>query len=93
MTGRACRCAGRVRGERALRQRVHESGVQPAARREVWKFLLGFYPMGSSATERAALLAGKRAEYGRLKEQWRSISKAQAARCASCWLFAHTWLY
>jgi len=48
--------AGRVRGERALRQRVHESGVQPAARREVWKFLLGFYPMDSTASGRAALL-------------------------------------
>ena len=44
-----------MRGERALRQRVHESGVQPAARREVWKFLLGFYPMDSSATEVHAL--------------------------------------
>lgn len=74
--------AGRVVGERALRQRVFSSGIEPDVRREAWKFLLGLYPWDSTAAERAALLRAKQRQYGQLKAQWASILPQQAARCA-----------
>ena len=73
--------AGRVVGEAAARQRIFYGGVEPDARREVWKFLLGLYTMSSTAAERAIELADKRDAYARLKDQWTSISPAQRARC------------
>ena len=81
LNGRLHACAGRIVNERALRQRVFCSGVEPDVRREAWKFLLGFYPMDSTATERAALLRAQQRQYGQLKAQWTSITPQQAARC------------
>ena len=78
---RACMRAGRIVNERALRQRVFCSGVEPDVRREAWKFLLGLYPWDSTAAERAALLRAKQRQYGQLKAQWSSILPQQAARC------------
>ena len=72
--------AGRVADESALRQRVFHSGIEPGLRREAWKFLLGFYSFDSTFTQRAALRADKRVQYGRLKAQWTSIAPEQAAR-------------
>jgi len=39
-------------------------------RPEVWKFLLGLYPWGSSGDERKAIRRSKRDEYVRLKAKW-----------------------
>lgn len=72
--------AGKIVNERALRQRVFTSGVEPEVRREVWKFLLGLYPMDSTAAERAALMKQKQRHYGQLKAQWTSIMPEQAAK-------------
>ena len=69
--------------ERALRQRVFCSGVEPEVRREVWKWLLGLYPPDSTAADRAALLRAKQRQYGQLKAQWSSILPEQAARCGA----------
>jgi hypothetical protein len=66
--------------ERSLRQRVFTSGVEPEVRREVWKFLLGLYPMDSTAADRTVLLKLKRRQYGQLKAQWTSIMPQQAAK-------------
>ena len=76
--------------ERALRQRVFCSGVEPEVRREAWKFLLGLYPMDSTAGERAALLRTKQRQYGQLKAQWSSILPQQAARCGAAPLPGHS---
>ncbi|KAK9814540.1 hypothetical protein WJX72_007608 [[Myrmecia] bisecta] len=70
---------GRLVDEKGFRQRVFYSGVEPGLRREAWKFLLGFYPMDSTAKQRAALLDAKRREYEQLKAQWTTITDAQAA--------------
>lgn len=45
-------------------------GVDPTIRPEVWKFLLGLYPWGSSGDERKAIRRSKRDEYVRLKAKW-----------------------
>jgi hypothetical protein len=68
--------------EKALRARVFYSGCEPEVRREVWKFLLGLYPMDSSAAERAAILKEKKRAYASVKAQWTSICPDQAAMCA-----------
>ena len=72
--------AGRIVNEKALRQRVFYSGVANEIRKEVWKFLLGLYPMSSTAAERADILKQKRLHYGRIKAQWTSICPEQAAK-------------
>ena len=46
---------GRLVSEAAMRDRVAASGCEPSLRREVWKWLLGMYPRGSTAAQRAAL--------------------------------------
>ena len=74
--------AGRVVDEKALRKRVFQSGIEPGLRKEAWRFLLGFYAMDATHAERAAHRASKCKEYERLKAQWTTISKEQAARCA-----------
>ena len=72
--------AGRIVNEKALRQRVFYSGVANEIRKEVWKFLLGLYPMSSTAAERADILKQKRLHYGRIKAQWTTICPEQAAK-------------
>ena len=69
--------------EKVLRKRVFQSGIEPSLRKEAWKFLLGFYALDATNAERAAHKAARSEEYKRLKAQWTSISKEQAARCCS----------
>lgn len=46
---------GRLVAESAMRERVFVSGVDPAIRREVYKYLLGIYSAGSTAAQRAGV--------------------------------------
>uniref|UniRef100_A0A671XLI9 TBC1 domain family member 15 n=1 Tax=Sparus aurata TaxID=8175 RepID=A0A671XLI9_SPAAU len=57
-----------------------EKGVTPPLRKEVWKFLLGFYPWNSTAKEREDILRVKTDEYFRMKVQWKSVSEEQEMR-------------
>ena len=59
---------------------MFQSGLEPGLRKEAWKFLLGFYAMDATSAERAAHKASRCEDYRRLKAQWTSISKEQAAR-------------
>ncbi len=47
---------GRLSAEAAMRDRVSASGCCPSIRCEVWKWLLGMYPRGSTAAEREAVV-------------------------------------
>ncbi|EFJ48093.1 hypothetical protein VOLCADRAFT_60703 [Volvox carteri f. nagariensis] len=78
-----CPAEGRLVGENALRDRVCLSGCVPELRREVWKHLLGLYPRGSTAAERAALAQKWQSDYRTLRQQWQSMVPAQEARCGS----------
>lgn len=54
-----------------VKERIFHGGVEPgAARKEIWLWLLDFYPWDSSADERKAIRASKRDEYIRLKGKW-----------------------
>jgi len=71
---------GRLVAVQAFRERVFGSGMEPGVRREAWKYLLGVYPVGSTAAERTALAVRLRKQYDVLRGQWSSIGREQAAR-------------
>jgi hypothetical protein len=70
-------------GWKKFKERVFSSGIEPSLRQTAWKFLLGFYSYDSTLAERRAQLASKRAEYARMKCQWRTLNDEQASRCAA----------
>ena len=47
-----------------------KQGVEPALRKEVWKFLLGYLEYGATDAERQQTMASLRREYEELKAKW-----------------------
>lgn len=54
-------------------------GLTYNVRKEAWKFLLGYFPWDSTEADRVRILREKRDEYEIYKNQWKSITPAQAA--------------
>ncbi|MGH0181455.1 UNVERIFIED_CONTAM: hypothetical protein FKN15_023750 [Acipenser sinensis] len=50
---------GRVLNPERVKEQIFRGGVSPSLRREVWKFLLGFYPWESTIQERQDILRKK----------------------------------
>uniref|UniRef100_A0A1A8KV11 TBC1 domain family member 15 n=1 Tax=Nothobranchius kuhntae TaxID=321403 RepID=A0A1A8KV11_NOTKU len=71
---------GRVRNPEKIKELVFRGGVIPSLRKDVWKFLLGFYPWNSTTKEREDILRAKTDEYFRMKVQWKSVSEEQEMR-------------
>ncbi|KAJ1443915.1 Rab-GTPase-TBC domain [Sesbania bispinosa] len=71
---------GRVTDSEALRKRIFYGGLDHNLRNEVWGLLLGYYPYESTYAEREYLKSVKKSEYETIKNQWQSISSAQAKR-------------
>ncbi|KAM4716854.1 TBC1 domain family member 17 [Anableps anableps] len=71
---------GRVNDPEKVRELVFRGGITPTLRKEVWKFLLGFYPWKSTSKEREDILRAKTDEYFRMKVQWKSVSEEQEMR-------------
>ncbi|XP_058876261.1 TBC1 domain family member 17-like isoform X1 [Acipenser ruthenus] len=71
---------GRVLNPERVKEQIFRGGVSPSLRREVWKFLLGFYPWESTIQERQDILRKKTDEYFRMKVQWKSVSEEQELR-------------
>jgi Rab-GTPase-TBC domain len=65
--------------EATVRRRIFAGGVCASVRADVWAYLLGFYAFESSASERSALMASKRADYERMRRQWSTILAEQEA--------------
>uniref|UniRef100_A0A8C4IAQ7 TBC1 domain family, member 17 n=1 Tax=Dicentrarchus labrax TaxID=13489 RepID=A0A8C4IAQ7_DICLA len=68
---------GRVKNPERIKELVFRGGITPNLRKEVWKFLLGFYPWNSTTKEREDILRVKTDEYFRMKVQWKSVSYVQ----------------
>ncbi|KAL2101358.1 hypothetical protein ACEWY4_003119 [Coilia grayii] len=71
---------GRVTDPDRVKQLVFRGGIVPSLRKEVWKFLLGFYPWSSTFKEREDIVRVKTDEYFRMKVQWKSVSEEQEMR-------------
>uniref|UniRef100_A0AAY4DFP1 TBC1 domain family member 15 n=1 Tax=Denticeps clupeoides TaxID=299321 RepID=A0AAY4DFP1_9TELE len=71
---------GRMRNVPDLKKNIFKGGLCHAARKEAWKFLLGFFPWESTYEERKVLQKRKTDEYFRMKLQWRSVSEEQERR-------------
>uniref|UniRef100_A0A8C4IBU0 TBC1 domain family member 15 n=1 Tax=Dicentrarchus labrax TaxID=13489 RepID=A0A8C4IBU0_DICLA len=73
---------GRVKNPERIKELVFRGGITPNLRKEVWKFLLGFYPWNSTTKEREDILRVKTLvdEYFRMKVQWKSVSEEQEMR-------------
>ncbi|KAK8953813.1 hypothetical protein KSP39_PZI002596 [Platanthera zijinensis] len=71
---------GRILDSKALRKRIFYGGVEIDLRKEVWRFLLGYYDYDSTFAEREYLDSMKKLEYESLKSQWKSISEMQARK-------------
>jgi hypothetical protein len=71
---------GKIKNVAKLRRIIFYGGVAEEIRKEVWKFLLGYYPFDSNAEERAKLDEEKKIEYNLYKSQWTTITPKQEAR-------------
>uniref|UniRef100_A0AAX7VNV9 TBC1 domain family member 15 n=1 Tax=Astatotilapia calliptera TaxID=8154 RepID=A0AAX7VNV9_ASTCA len=71
---------GRVTCKEKIKELVFRGGITHSLRKEIWKFLLGFYPWNSTAKEREDILRVKTDEYFRMKVQWKSVSEEQEMR-------------
>lgn len=72
---------GRINDVKKLKERIFRGGLESnALRREVWKFLLNYYPWTSTRDERNELAKQKKSEYFTMKVQWKSITEEQKQR-------------
>eukprot|EP01125_Pyxidicula_operculata_P007960 TRINITY_DN2682_c0_g2_i1.p1 TRINITY_DN2682_c0_g2~~TRINITY_DN2682_c0_g2_i1.p1 ORF type:complete len:553 (-),score=66.76 TRINITY_DN2682_c0_g2_i1:17-1675(-) len=68
---------GQITDKNEVRRRVFLGGLEPDMRKEVWKYLLNYFPWDSTNEELEKLREEKVKEYNVLKSQWQSISKKQ----------------
>ncbi|XP_043403693.1 TBC1 domain family member 15 isoform X5 [Chelonia mydas] len=71
---------GRILDADFIKQMIFKGGLCHALRKEVWKFLLGYFPWHSTREERTNLQKRKTDEYFRMKLQWKSVSDEQEKR-------------
>ncbi|MBN3311223.1 TBC17 protein, partial [Amia calva] len=71
---------GQLQNPQQIKEFIFRGGIAPSLRKDVWKFLLGFYPWESTAKKREEILRRKTDEYFRMKVQWKSVSEEQEMR-------------
>jgi hypothetical protein len=72
---------GRIIDVNKMKERIFRGGLESnMLRREIWKFLLNFYPWTSTREERIELSKQKEAEYFAMKLQWKSMNEQQKQR-------------
>ncbi|XP_041452674.1 LOW QUALITY PROTEIN: TBC1 domain family member 15-like [Lytechinus variegatus] len=73
---------GRITRVNDVLRRIFRGGLAPSLRKEVWKFLLRYYPWNSTRSERQSLRRKKEDEYFCMKAQWKTVTEAQERRFA-----------
>ncbi|XP_054775081.2 TBC1 domain family member 15-like isoform X2 [Lytechinus pictus] len=73
---------GRITKVDDVLRRIFRGGLAPSLRKEVWKFLLRYYPWNSTRSERQSLRRKKEDEYFCMKAQWKTVTEAQERRFA-----------
>ncbi|XP_025051799.1 TBC1 domain family member 17 isoform X2 [Alligator sinensis] len=71
---------GRVTNVDRLRRRIFAGGLSTGLRKDVWKYLLGYYSWDNTSEENRAHVRRKTDEYFRMKLQWKSVSEEQEQR-------------
>ncbi|XP_030843900.1 TBC1 domain family member 15 isoform X1 [Strongylocentrotus purpuratus] len=71
---------GRINKVDEVLLRIFRGGLAPSLRKEVWKFLLRYYPWNSTRAERQALRRKKEDEYFCMKAQWKTVTEEQESR-------------
>lgn len=72
---------GRITDVEKMKERIFRGGLESdILRREVWKFLLNYYPWSSTRDERAELTKQRKSEYITMKVQWKSMNEQQRQR-------------
>ncbi len=65
--------------QQVLKELAFSGGIAPTVRREMWKYLLKYYPWTSTYAEREELRKARHGEYQVYKNQWQSITPLQMA--------------
>ncbi|CAK9298354.1 unnamed protein product [Gordionus sp. m RMFG-2023] len=60
-----------------IKQIIFKGGVCDEIRKDVWKYLLNYFPWDSTNQERVELVKTKKDNYYRIKLQWKSIDEEQ----------------
>ncbi|XP_028409145.1 TBC1 domain family member 17-like [Dendronephthya gigantea] len=68
---------GKVENSQRLKKLIHRGGIEHNLRKELWKFLLGFYDYDQSYKERIQTRKRKWNEYVTMKQQWQTITPQQ----------------
>lgn len=68
---------GKLEDVESIKNLIFRGGIQPSIRKEVWKFLLDYYPWDSTSLDRQKLVTQKSEEYYIMKLQWKSMTKTQ----------------
>ncbi|XP_076304526.1 TBC1 domain family member 15-like isoform X1 [Tachypleus tridentatus] len=71
---------GQVTDIEQLKCKIFKGGLLNSLRKEVWKFLLGYFPFNSTRKEREKLRKKKIDDYYKMKLQWKSITPEQETR-------------
>jgi hypothetical protein len=72
---------GRIVDVPKMKERIFRGGLESnILRRDVWKFLLNYYPWSSTRDERTELVKQRKAEYFAMKVQWKSMNEQQKQR-------------
>ena len=75
---------GRLTDVNKIKERIFRGGLESnLLRREVWKFLLNYYPWTSTRDERVELTKQRQKEYFAMKLQWQSMNEQQKQRNSS----------
>lgn len=70
---------GRILDADGAKMLIFRGGVDPSLRRDVWKFLLDYYPWDSTLEQRAQIDCELKEQYLCIKTQWSSMSTKQEA--------------
>ncbi|XP_076811417.1 TBC1 domain family member 15-like [Clavelina lepadiformis] len=71
---------GRITEVEQIKKDIFRGGVDPSLRKEVWKYLLGYYKWEMTSCEISELRRNKEEDYYRMKLQWKSVTPDQETR-------------
>lgn len=69
---------GRITDVKKLKERIFRGGLESnTLRREIWKYLLNYFPWSSTHDERIELEKKRESEYFAMKLQWKTMNDQQ----------------